>query len=585
MPGAWLSTVLVAILPVAAGASILIIVCLVCNSMQRGSNERQTKRGIMSIWPSMNDKFEGSITKRIKGSLSNHNNNNNKNNNNYKGITLDSSIKQSSKIANIWRNNYPLRNFKWSDHPGLVSEAVEHGWSTFAFTFANMDALVPPKLWESCTSFSMHLVPGAGETLCQPKLAWEVNGTSSDYMQKIRINPSLINPSKRELHLDGLISTIQTLQTTLPLPGPPLGPLSFPQEGYYEITVFGFDDSFAELSHTSFNDNEHAQLIAPRAGAALSCGYAASDAAAPHGAAEPVISRRPSTSFGRISISIHDLNKGASMTENGGTQVAGNVHPTEDIADVPALQSAANEQHICAIGLAAECAPPFRFPGSDAASIGFFSNGRIFLNGKEWKKPEGWQRRVWGPTTGLPAPVTVGCGFDPGARRLFFTLNGEMVEEILLPALINSNAGGNVTCSDKYMEFTAYPLFPTIGANYNVTMTANFGQGDFVYAAANAHRVPDPCFGRPPAGAKAAGEDSADLFSMGHIDSQWLVGMGGAAISFPSPARVNAPFLGPLPPPRPPPSSSSSSSSDPVNPTSEGVDSDLFEITLDSRTL
>lgn len=370
MPGAWLIIVLGAALPAAAGASILIVVCWVCN-MQKGVKESnlQEKRGMISLWPNMNDRFEGSITKRIKA---NHSANKD---------PLDSSFKHSSKIVSAWRSTYPIKAFHWNDHPSLVAEAVEHGWPTFAFTFAHLDSPIPPKLWESCVRFSyLPELP-----LCQPELSWEVNGASSDYMQKIRLNSSLITSSKREPLFNGLIGTVQSLQTTLPLPGPPLGPLSFPQEGYYEITVFGIDsnhDSFPELSHTSFNENEHAQLIAPsrRASAIMRGGYTASDA---QPGAE-LVHKRHTSSFG-ISININDLNKAGAAGENDTAlppQVSEDLLSKEEIIDVPALQSAAVEQQICAIGLAAGCAPPFRLPGSDAASIGFFSNGRVFLNGE-----------------------------------------------------------------------------------------------------------------------------------------------------------------------------------------------------------
>lgn len=570
MPGSALIIVLAAALPAAAGASVLLVLYLVCH-MQKGARERQANRRagtqVSIIWPGMTDKLEGSITKtRIKGST----------HGNIKEL-LDSSIKQSSKIASVWRSTYPVKAFKWAENPHLVSEAVECGWSTFAFTFANMDVPIPPKLWESCTRSAYF-----PDKLGQPELTWEVNTASSEYMQRIRLNPSLSNPTKRELFLDGLISTVQSLQTTLPLPGPPLGPLSFPQEGYYEITVFGTDgnhEGFAELSHFSINENEHAHLIAPRS-SSTHRGYASFDA--PSGGAE-IAHKRPS------SFSINDFKKEGSSKDASGTAHS----KEEEHVDVPALQSATNEQQICAVGLSAGSAPPFRLPGSDAASIGFFSNGRIFINGKEQKKPEGWQRRIWGPAaTTASSPVIVGCGYDPGARRLFFTLNGDMVEEIMLPPLQGNTQNGSTTqgktATDKSMEFTAHPLFPTIGANYTVTVTANLGQAAFAYAAANAQRVADPCFRRPPAGGKAAGEDSADLFSMGRINSDWLADAGGGSAAmqtFASPGRVKLALLTP-----PPPSSSSSASScastDPVNPSSGYLqgDSDLFEITIDSRT-
>ena len=45
------------------------------------------------------------------------------------------------RVANVWNNGYnyshgySLKAFNWIDHLSLIREAVEHGWSTFAFTY------------------------------------------------------------------------------------------------------------------------------------------------------------------------------------------------------------------------------------------------------------------------------------------------------------------------------------------------------------------------------------------------------------------------------------------------------------------
>ncbi|XVF64102.1 hypothetical protein PTKIN_Ptkin09bG0140500 [Pterospermum kingtungense] len=61
----------------------------------------------------------------------------------------------------------------------------------------------------------------------------------------------------------------------------------------------------------------------------------------------------------------------------------------------------------------------------------------------------------------------------------------------------------------------------------HVLVPVNFGQSAFVYAPANEHRTPNPCFIGPiiksPAAAVALDyEDSKELFSIGRIDYQWL---------------------------------------------------------------
>ena len=101
--------------------------------------------------------------------------------------------------------------------------------------------------------------------------------------------------------------------------------------------------------------------------------------------------------------------------------------------------------------------------------------------------------------------TTIGCGFDPTAKSVFFTLNGELVHEF--------NALGT--------EF-GHPLFPTVAANYNVTLLVNFGQCSFAYAHANSLRIPDPGFRQRSAKNVFMIEDSGDLFSMGRIDSRWF---------------------------------------------------------------
>lgn len=105
----------------------------------------------------------------------------------------------------------------------------------------------------------------------------------------------------------------------------------------------------------------------------------------------------------------------------------------------------------------------------------------------------------------------IGCGYDPRQKKVFFTIDSELVHVI--------------HCKSE--EFGS-PLYPTIAANVDVLVLVNFGQSAFTYTAANANRTSNPCFIGPvvnssPAAAAALGyEDSKELFSMGRIDSQWL---------------------------------------------------------------
>ena len=102
----------------------------------------------------------------------------------------------------------------------------------------------------------------------------------------------------------------------------------------------------------------------------------------------------------------------------------------------------------------------------------------------------------------------IGCGFDPSQKKVFFTIDSELVHV--------------VQCKSE--EFGS-PLYPTIGANTEVEVLVNFGQSMFSYTPANAQRTPNPCFIGPLVNSPTAAlgyEDSKELFSMGRIDSQWL---------------------------------------------------------------
>lgn len=102
----------------------------------------------------------------------------------------------------------------------------------------------------------------------------------------------------------------------------------------------------------------------------------------------------------------------------------------------------------------------------------------------------------------------VGCGFDPRQKKVFFTLDSELVHVI--------------HCQSE--EFGT-PLYPTLAANIDILVLINFGQSAFKYAPANAQRTPNPCFVAPLVNSPVntlGYDDSRELFSMGRIDSQWL---------------------------------------------------------------
>ncbi|CAN1163978.1 hypothetical protein LINPERPRIM_LOCUS32916 [Linum perenne] len=359
--------------------------------------------------------------------------------------------------------------FNWADHPSLVTDAFENGWSIFGFTS-------PPQLSPSSVvrSSSMKALLGQlcngdrGEevvlAVAEPEICWEVSQSSADFMQKIRLNPG---GAKRN-------NVPSVIRTALPLPGPQLGNTAnsaFPQEAYFEITISysGGEDRYQNgRRSSSAGKGEKIRLI------------------------QQVITANNSNSIsyqsGSVQSKMEELELSAGKDEKKKTELL--------ISSV-------------AIGLSvgSGCSP-FKLPGSYQGSIGFNSNGSVYLDGMKL----GFESKAsdnWGKAT----ERVIGCGFDPRQKKVIFTVDSELVH----------------TIECKSEEFGT-PLYPTIAANSSeVVVVVNLGQSAFSYAPANEHRTPNPCFIGPVAVKSGAGnklgydeEDSKELFSMGKIDSQWL---------------------------------------------------------------
>ncbi|XP_054817368.1 protein SSH4-like [Prosopis cineraria] len=260
-------------------------------------------------------------------------------------------------------------------------------------------------------------------------------------MQKIRLNPGL----KRIHSNNPSVSIFSATRTALPLPGPPLGNYSFPQEAYFEVTVLhasGADDyewngknkkgeSIKLIQHNSNSKGNHIEVM-------------------------------------------RDQGKEEGKRE-------------------PAMFS---------VGLTTGRFVPSRAPGSYAGSIGFNSNGSVYLEGTKLvmeSEKVGW----------VESEKVIGCRYDPRLKKVFFTMGSELVHVI-----------------QCYSEEFETPLYPTLAANIDMTVLVNFGQCAFKYGAANAQRTLNPCFIAPLvnnlATATLGYEDSKELFSIGRIDSQWL---------------------------------------------------------------
>lgn len=105
----------------------------------------------------------------------------------------------------------------------------------------------------------------------------------------------------------------------------------------------------------------------------------------------------------------------------------------------------------------------------------------------------------------------VGCGFEPTKRKVYFTVDGQLVHA--------------VSCN---ADAFSSPLYPVLASNFDVMALVNLGQSKFRYAPANARRTANPCFVRSASlGEGRSGsmgldfDDSGDLFSMGRVDSGW----------------------------------------------------------------
>lgn len=339
--------------------------------------------------------------------------------------------------------------FNWADHPWLVTEAVENGWSRFTFTTLTPSLPRSKSVWELCAVCNYGR---EGEV----EMNWEVCSGSLDCLQKIRFysrSKKLVRSSSNNP------LEFSYVRMDLPLPGPPLGNSSFPQEAYFEITVLsGEDAEVVDSKSISSGQGEHLKLIT----------------------------------------------EAAMKTQSDSLVHAISVEEEDGVNKKKIEESRADGDALISLGLSCGGFPSFKLPGTYPGSIGFNSNGSVYLEGIklvfEAKEAD------WGGTDKV-----IGCGFDPGRKRVFFTVDSKIVHVI--------------HCKPE--EFGS-PLYPILASNTDATVLVNLGQTTFKYAPANLHRTPNPCFFRPlPDGASPPlrmlyEEDSKELFSMGRLDSHWL---------------------------------------------------------------
>lgn len=211
--------------------------------------------------------------------------------------------------------------FNWADHPRLISEAVENGWPRFAFAALSPSLPRSKSVWEFCAVCDYG---GGGEG--EAEISWEVSSGSSDCMQKIKLNPR----SKENARSNGL--DFGHVRMELPLPGPPLGNSSFPQEAYFEISILSGEEEeeISGLKRSSASEGEQVKLISE--------------------------------------IGMKTQSDDSLVDEGNGSN-----KKIEEKKD--------EEGSLISLGLDGGAFPPFKLPGTYPGSIGFNSNGSVYLDG------------------------------------------------------------------------------------------------------------------------------------------------------------------------------------------------------------
>ncbi|KAH7567453.1 hypothetical protein JRO89_XS07G0075900 [Xanthoceras sorbifolium] len=338
--------------------------------------------------------------------------------------------------------------FNWVDHPSLITDAVENGWSRFGFTN-----------YTSSPSARSSLLAGfcaVGDYGREPQtdISWEVCQGSADFMQKIRLNSGL---NKANISNNPSMSAASVIRTALPLPGPPLGNSAFPQEAYFEITIlYSHDD------HESIGKVKEVYV----------------------------------TTSHRI-ININDELKLAADFPEAIRDRSDSIPTVLSILMILLFSQCFNSMYMNILSAQAN--------GPKSRVISFLASkiSHMFRSLSGIKLVFESEKTEWARVNKV-----IGCGFDPRQKKVFFTIDSELVHVI--------------NCKSE--EFGT-PLYPTLAANNDILVLVNFGQSAFTYAAANAQRTSNPCFIGPLVNSPAAAlgyEDSKELFSMGRIDSQWL---------------------------------------------------------------
>ncbi|XP_072994989.1 uncharacterized protein [Typha latifolia] len=323
--------------------------------------------------------------------------------------------------------------FNWQDHPRLIAEATESGWSRFAF---KIESSTPPSqgvaLCAVCDGALRRDMTGT---------SWEVPHGSSEFIQTVCLNPG----AKRSNENFNTCS----FRMSLPLPGPDLAGSPFPQEAYFEIAILHLQsqqDPSPSLPSKNATEDDSTKLIRD-----------------------------------------HSINASERFDTITATQ-----EPKENGKRKPLVMS---------LGLSvSNSSQNSSLSGTYPGSIGFHSNGSVYLDGM--KLVIETERSEWAGVNRV-----IGCGFDPRKKKVYFTVDSQLMHAI------NCN-------SEAYRS----PLYPVVTSNFDAMVSVNLGQSRFKYGPANARRTSNPCLfkssGSGESGSSVAGfDDSGELFS---VDSGWL---------------------------------------------------------------
>lgn len=151
---------------------------------------------------------------------------------------------------------FPLKPglFTWTDHPALVTEAVENGWTRFGFI---VHAPAPLVTGSSPGSVLLGLCTTAGSEDPGVVITWEVSNGSVEFTQTIKFNRAFKETVNAK-------NPLMVLRAALPLPGPQLLSSAFPQEAYFEITILEIlqrDRGFGEGGDLASVEGEKTKLF------------------------------------------------------------------------------------------------------------------------------------------------------------------------------------------------------------------------------------------------------------------------------------------------------------------------------------